>query len=151
MLTIATKRELNSINKIADVESRFRVLLKTGEKFESDIYTSIIKVIDLVEEREGNIIRNQFGETTLEKLSTGCKAVMLAVYYNKKNVYVSIEECGENALKVLFKLSEKLDICVYTRYEISVFELDIKCRINSTIYTGGYDIYKRLGELNELN
>lgn len=151
MLTIATKKELNNIEKIADVESRFRMLLNTGEKFESDVYTEIIKTIDSVEEREENIIRNQFGKTTLEKLSTGCKSVILAVYYAKKKVYVSIEECGENALRELFELSKKYDMHVYTRYKISIFENDVKCRIDGTLYTNGYDIYRKLGELNELN
>lgn len=151
MLTIATKRELKSVNKIKDVESRFRMLLNLGEKFELDIYTLIMKSIDLVNERKGNIIRNRFGETTLENLSTGCKAVILAVFYNKENIYVSIEECGENALDVLFKISERLDLRVYTRYVISVFKPDIKCRIGDNVCTGGYEIYRKLGELNELN
>lgn len=147
MLTIYTKKD--SCKKIIDVESRFRMLIRDGETFSNDAYTKIMKKIDNISERRGNIITSRFGETLIESLSSGCKAVLLAVYYHDSDIAVSVDECGENALKVLFKIAEKINLQVYVSNYIKVNESDIECIVSDKLCKGGYAIYQRLGALNE--
>lgn len=151
MLTIQTKHYNRPVVK--DVESHFRVLLKSGETFSDNIYTEIMKAIDHVNYRNNNIITTPFGDTTLESLSSGCKALLIIVHNSLNNIDnpVSIEECGENALELLFKISDKIDTIAYVCTTITVFKNNIQCKINDKLVKGGLNIYNILSKINEYN
>lgn len=80
-----------------------------------------MKEIDKVEKRDGLIIKNRFGVTSIEHLSSGCKAIILAVSNSGNKCAVSVDGCGENALNVLFKLGKEMDLKnTYTRGKIKI-------------------------------
>jgi len=81
-----------------------------------------MQAIDGVIIRKGDIIETKFCKTLLNDLSTGCKSIILAVFYEASKYVVSIDECGENALKILFKIGEKIDIRVFTSSYIKINE-----------------------------
>ena len=151
MLNIKTGKDINEIRKINDIESRFRVLLSNGEAFDKDVYNKIMAQIDGVTERRDTVIKTRFGITTLDNLSTGCKTVMLAIYYVGTDIFVRIDECGENALKVLYLLSDKLNINAFATIPIPIYEENLNCVINGEACKGGYNIYRKLVNLNGNN
>ena len=120
--------------------------MNTGEKFSDDIYTKIMQHIDNIAQRDEDVIVTRFGKTTISNLSSGCKAVILSVYYRVSDTAVSIDECGDNALKVIFKIAEKLDLAVYVSNYITVYDNNASCIIDGKKYTGGHNIYRRLKE-----
>ena len=151
MLNIKTGKDIDSIKKINDIESRFRTLVNNGEYFSDNVYTEIMVQIDGVISRDDKVIETRFGKTTLESLSTGCKSILLALFYEKTGIYVRIDECGENALKVLYSLAKGKDINVYITIPIPIYEEELCCTINNELYNGGFNIYRKLVELNGYN
>lgn len=149
MLYLITASEADKVKKVKDIESRFDVLVNSGVKFKEDIYTFIMEEIDNVTFRNDDIIETPFGRTLITNLSSGCKAVILAMYYNDKDIYICIDECGNNALKVLFELSKKWDVKTYINREIALEDDTITCKINNEQLTGGYHIYRKMVSLNE--
>ena len=145
MLTIITNSNTD-FKRIYDVESHFKALMNIGEKFNDDIYTKIMQHIDNINQRDGGYIVTRFGGTDISNLSSGCKAVILAVRYRNSDKAVSVDECGDNALKVLFKISEKMDLTVYVSNYITVYDNTVSCIIDGKMYTGGHTIYRRLQE-----
>ena len=116
MLNIYTlNNNMSKFKLIPDVELGFLDVKLSGELFSDNVYNYIMKSIDGISNRKGDYIETVFGSTSMDKLSTGCKAVLLAYYYrNNKDILVNIVECGDNAIEILFKLSKKYDIYVYT-------------------------------------
>ncbi len=54
----------------------------------------------------------------VDRLSTGCKTVLNAMYYPDK--VFCIKECGDNALRILYDLEQG---CVYSDYAMIPFEM----------------------------
>lgn len=147
MLTIYTKKDTD-IKKILDVEARFSILIKSGKTFDDPIYYTIMKHIDNVKTKSETIIETLLGKTTISNLSTGCKSVLLLVDSNKSDYAVSIDECGENALQMAFKIAEKMDLKAYSSNSIKISDNNIQCMIDNKIIRGGYNIYNKLEEIN---
>lgn len=146
MVTIYTSDSAR--NKIVDIEARFRLLIKSGEKFSDSIYTQAMRYIDGIIARDNDIIENRFGRTLIENLSTGCKSVMLILLYRASEYIVSINECGENAVRFLFEIGDKTDVRAFTSSYIKITDNDIRCMIDGRLCVGGYQISRRLEELN---
>lgn len=147
MLNILVRSDEFVMKRFGDVEAWFSILVKYGETFDGDDFRDIMEKIDSVSCKEGIEIKTEFGTATLNELSTGCKTVLLAVLGAKEEIYVPIDGCGENALKVLFQYAEKTDIYVTTRYPIILFDENIECMINDEKCIGGQTIFLKLSEL----
>lgn len=144
MLNIITKNIDNKII-IEDVESRFKLLYSQNEIFDAELYLNIMKKIDRVIQKKGKIIETPFNYTTIENLSTGCKALLLILYYkDSENILVSIEECGNNAIEVLFSLCNYMDLNVYVSSYFSIYDENVVCKIDNDYVKGGFSIYERL-------
>lgn len=66
-------------------------------------------------------IKSKFNQSLLDidKLSSGCKTALNILYYPQ--ALVSIKECGDNALRVIFGFDEGN---VYSDYPVMPFEFD---------------------------
>ena len=84
----------------------------TVEKLD-DTAVEIIKTIDSSEMLSKYAIKSKFNSTALniDRLSTGCKTV-LNIIYNPDKVF-DICECGDNALDVIYSLSQGNVYCSY--------------------------------------
>ena len=149
MVTIYTSKVAK--NKIEDVESRFELLIKTGEKFEDDIYTQVMQQIDGVISRDNEIIETKFGKTLINNLSTGCKSVILMIFYRDSNYFVNIDDCGDNAIKIVFSLGDSMNIKAFTASHIKINGDNITCMLNDHLCVGGYNIFKKSDSLTDNN
>lgn len=148
MLNIYTSK-LKPKKLVKDTEQMFNTLRISGEKFKEKIYTDIMKSIDNVQYRDDDIIETAFGKTLIDNLSTGCKAVILSVFFHKTDTIVSIDECGTNAIIVLFRLASKIDLSVYTENVLKIDDKNIQCTIDGKTISDGYNIYKALERIYE--
>lgn len=114
MINIITS--LNDINtKVRkDFDSFFKlnVLSSTFEKLDEEVMLKVDKAT-LVDKKSG-LIKTEFGLTDVLHLSTGCKTVLsyLHIIRNKEKYdfeILDINECGANALEVLFECVDKLN------------------------------------------
>lgn len=149
MLYVYSKNMLNGFVLINDVEAGFTQLKYNNELFEDDVSLFIMKYIDSVSFKKGDYIETPFGSTSMDNLSSGCKALLLAYYYrNKKDVLVNILECGENAIELLFELAKTMDISVYTTHTLTIYDDNAECIIDGKKVISGIEIYGKLGGLN---
>lgn len=101
----------DNLKVIKDVESAFKFEVMTTPlgtiPFNDEISNIIIKQIDKVIERHGRGIVTLFGETTIQEVSTGCKAALMAATHS--NYCISNIEIGQNVIPVLLSLSDSID------------------------------------------
>jgi hypothetical protein len=85
----------------------------------------IIKKIDSSEMISQYVIGSRFDGTRLniDRLSTGCKTA-LNVLYNPDIVF-DISECGENALEVIYSLSDGKVFCEYPMISFDMSEVRV--------------------------
>lgn len=80
-----------------------------------DIYA--LKEVDNAKliDRDTGLVQTEYGYTAIEMLSTGCKAVLTYLYYMRNrdsyrgDIVFNINECGWNAIDVLFDCVERLN------------------------------------------
>ena len=148
MLYLCSKPKSKKV--IYDVETRFKNL--TGYiPFGSDIYRQAIKTIDHAILTDDLLIETPFGSGLISDLSSGCKAVLLALYYINTNYLVSIEECGETPIKALCEIAKEKDIYVYFASQVVVTSNSVECIVDGVKCTGGTEIYNRTLELADRN
>ena len=98
-----------------DCEAFFRAKIHSNSFTEDDLM--VMKSIDnaILLDKAIGTIKTDFGVTSIDNLSTGCKVVLTYLYIirNKKDyegkILLETTECGANALDVLFELAEKYD------------------------------------------
>jgi hypothetical protein len=95
---------------IMDADRAYTACLDAKDSFSDKISMKIMHDIDGVDRRSGRLIVTKFGETTYEKLSTGCKAAIMAVNY--PGIIMSNIEMGDNVIKELFLLSDSCDMSI---------------------------------------
>ena len=116
MINIVTnKSRLNKkyIYEFEDCEVFFRAKIHSKDFGNDDI--EAMQMIDnaILLDRDMGTIQTDFGITTIDNLSTGCKTVLTYLYIkrNKQNyvgeILLDVTECGSNALDVLFDLMDK--------------------------------------------
>lgn len=142
MLNIFTQIQDTS-KFIFDVETHFRRLIYNN-KFDDKNCRYVLEKIDGVTFKKGTFIVTPFGETHLENISTGCKAILLCIFYKNTNKIVNVTECGENATDLLFDLGDKTEVNVYTKIPFAPANDNIKCRVNNKVLYGGQNIYREL-------
>lgn len=89
-----------SNNYIGMNDLYFNLNTSNSEFTDEDI--SIIKKIDNAVLRPGMRIETEYGLGTIRDLSSGCKTVLNAL--KNKDKIVCADECGSNALEILFTL-----------------------------------------------
>ena len=127
MLNIRTTSDnLNPSEVITDVESAF--LLCQTDIQQMPIFVDVIKHIDKADYLGGDVIKNRFGTTSISKLSTGCKALLLALYLPDK--WIDFLEVGPNVINYATHLSSTQDI------KVIIEGLVLSTSDNSVIYNG---------------
>lgn len=84
---------------IESVDMFFNSIMYNLSITDKDMY--YMSSIDKADYVGNGRIKTVFGDTTIENLSTGCKALILLNHY--KDRVISINECGENALDYVYK------------------------------------------------
>lgn len=144
MVTIVTSLRSNA-SYIDDVESYFNASIILDENpFDSNLDRKIMKIIDGVTYKDGVVIKTKFGKTHIDKLSTGCKALLLINKYRNTEKVVNITECGDNVIKLIFELGEKCNIKIYTKRVIRMPNINKKCLFNDIEVNIGLDLYRKM-------
>ena len=106
-----------------DAEYWFNQYYRLNPKtFHNELSDWLMQEIDGVTERIGSAITNKFGTTSMDNLSTGCKAALLMT--NNLGLCVSNIEMGGNAINAVFNLGNKADIHMIVYHNIDVFNYD---------------------------
>lgn len=107
MLYIITNLELlNGAEYMYDVEACFGEYKDKVKK--QKLYGRIIRSIDNVSEYKDEFIRTPFGCTSIDNLSSGAKAMLLAVTF--PNVWVNFLEAGENVFNLALEIANDIDL-----------------------------------------
>lgn len=127
MLYISTS--IDSIDKskfVDDVDIYFNFDLANNLKSDK-IIDRILEVIDGAHIINGNVVETKFGVTTLSNLSTGCKALIIALL--NPGLTVNFTEVGDNVVELAVELSKNRDLHVYTRNSV-VFGKNLDTVVN---------------------
>ena len=120
---------LKSIDRkkfVNDVEIFFNFDLAYNLKPDEAI-NKILKTIDCAHIIDGNVVETKFGVTTLSNLSTGCKALIIALL--NPGLTVNFTEVGDNVVELAVELSKNRDLHVYTRNSV-VFGKNLDTVVN---------------------
>lgn len=113
MLYVKTKLSKEDEKRfIDDVEVYFRYFLMDDIE-PNDLVNKILLEIDGATNLKGRYIDSRFGGTCTENLSSGCKALLIAVYNQDK--IVNFTEAGINVVKLAVELSQTMDLHIYTQ------------------------------------
>ena len=109
---------------------RYFDMHKDKSWFNRDDVKNIIKEIDDVNAIEDEyMISDIFGAISPEKLSTGCKALILLHINPKINIYAS--RCGDNCAERILSLADKEDTII-TLHHLMIFPRDFEAEILDT-------------------
>lgn len=107
--------------------SSFFNLHKKKEWFSDKRVIHVIKEIDNVDViKDECLVSPEFGGMSPERLSSGCKAIILLLMNPSCNVYAS--RCGDNCAKYILELAEYTDV-VITLHHAMNFPRDFVCEI----------------------
>lgn len=102
------KQDIPKQRFIDSVDIFFNSIMYSLSLDNTDVY--YIRVIDSAEYMGNGHIKTVFGITSIENLSTGCKALILIHHYNDK--IININECGENVLDIIYNKIQEGSIFV---------------------------------------
>lgn len=119
MLYLSTKYADIKNNLIYDVEAGFRIFKKSI--INNPLYWEIVHDIDKVSEINGDYIKTPFGGTSSDNLSSGCKALLLAV---ATGTWVNFLEAGDNVINKALSIARTKDLHVY--YMLDLFTIEHK-------------------------
>lgn len=127
MLNVTTK--LNDKTQqmlINDVEVYFDrisyIILK-----DKKLFKSVISKIDNAEYIPDNIIETPFGRTVINDLSSGCKALLIALTFPE--YITNFTEAGDNVLKLAVEYSKTREINIFIQKPI-IGDLRYKIKLN---------------------
>lgn len=106
--------ELNVSNCIFDVEKSFYVI--ANQCYKQEYFEGVIQNIEHGEIIQDSVIRTIFGVIHTSQMSTGAKALLLALY--KPKAIVNFREAGNNVVAYALKLSKKYDLSIYLDREV---------------------------------
>lgn len=97
-------------NCIIDVSAHFD-LVKKPEWFQDNFIKYVIKGIDNTDVIEGEFLKSPvFGGMSPDKLSSGCKAVILMKMNSEYIVYAT--RCGDNCFPFVQELADEQDVTI---------------------------------------
>lgn len=93
-----------------------------------------------------------YGTTTVDKLSTGCKTVLNIVYLlehiGRSHAIVNINECGDNALKEVFKVAAGTNISLFISHDTNAVDDAIdagyRFKVNGKMIKDGMEFLDQL-------
>lgn len=109
---ITLYKNFDLINKkyyINDVESVFNGLYQSIIK--SEDYKLVVKYIEHGEVMDNGLVKNKFGIAHPIQISTGSKALLLALYSSTS--IVNFLETGNNVTRCMFKYFKDRDLKIY--------------------------------------
>lgn len=140
MLYIYTKQPEKCIEMIDGYFDHY----KKTEWFSNPDVVRVIKEIDNTDvEREQVLISPVFGYMSPDRLSTGCKAVILMIVQNI--AVVRATSCGDNCGAVIYELSKTRDIHILLEY-IMDFPYDFE----AVFVESGVRVYSRPDYVEEI-
>ena len=93
---------------IIDVDLQFNIF-KEISWFEDNFVKNVIREIDKSEVVKGEYIESPvWGGMSPEKLSSGCKAVILMKFYPQRVIYAT--RCGDNCVRSILSLAQQQDV-----------------------------------------
>ena len=102
MLYISFNIEDKNCIKSIDATFNYR---KKQDWFEREDVRRVIKSIDLTEVIEGECLRSPvLGVIAPERLSTGCKAIILMIMYPQYKIYAT--KCGDNCSPEILRVAD---------------------------------------------
>ena len=135
MLKLFTDEHLVAAKYIRDVEAVFNLNEPLLDRLYFDSNSMYaLKEIDGVTDRNGKYVTTKYGTILLSDISTGCKAVLLAI--NNANYLIDSDEMGCNALIVLAKIARTKDVYIMTHRVLDVLPQDAIYEINGDLCDG---------------
>lgn len=134
MINVYTNKKVKDLTYIHDVEAHFNVFWK--EIITSKFAKRVMKNIDNVSEFYDDHVLTPFGIARYTELSTGCKALLIAIY--RQDCLVNFLETGENVLEELILLNKKdasLKINIYTPKSLLTSHFDEELYLNGKLVT----------------
>lgn len=146
MLHIYMHKVPEKFNKCRDAEAIFNGLLMQGEKFDDLLSREVMQKIDGVTVKKGEYIETMLGPTHIQKLSTGCKTVLIAISTAGTNKVIQAMWCGSNAINLLAEIQSRDNINskVYTKTCIAIPQKQFKCIFDGVRYTDGQKLYFKM-------
>ncbi len=130
------------------IENREKYLTHQNDYFSAvtlndvldDIDKEIVKEIDKADVIDEYTISGKYGVTHIRNISSGAKTLLNLhnMIKNKKECYIDITSCGDNAIEVLVKLLKKYetgaDINLLTCLKNYISYTPIKMRVDDLYY-----------------
>lgn len=107
---------------IFDVDVAFQIYERRDMKH--PVAVNLMKAIDGAKYVSDDCIKTPFGVATVQKLSSGCKAALLALWTKE---VVNFTEAGDNVYRAVLKYAKDVDIKVFTNNMVSLSSDDIVC------------------------
>lgn len=149
MLHIYTNENLISKPYMYDIEAEFSLLVpQLSTLFLDTDSVKILRVLEGMEERDGEIITSKFGKVLLTDISTGCEGVLLCNLEQSKSV-INTDELGYNAIELLFDLSITREIYIVAHRVFRYIPEAFTATVDDEICTGQeirYTMADNLGE-----
>lgn len=135
MLKLFTDEHLVTMKYIHDVEAVFNL----NEPLLNELYfdedsVHALKKIEGMTDRNGKYVTTKYGTILLSEISTGCKAVLLAI--NNANYLVDSDEMGYNALTVLEEIARTKDVSILVHRVLGILPQDAIYEINGDLCDG---------------
>lgn len=98
----------------------------------TDLDKYVLEKIDnaVIKDVKTDAVETKYGVTSITNVSSGCKVVLTYLYYKRNQerydgtVVFNVNECGWNALDVLFELASKLNddkTCFYLCHQDKIY------------------------------
>lgn len=145
MLYVYTKKEETTI---INIESLF-LLRYTDIKNRFMSNTNILYILKEIEGMtsfDGDVLNAKFGSVSLQNISMGAKACILAILYSDKYI-VSSDEMGYNCIYALANVSKSTDIRIYSSAPYSDFIDGIDVYIDQYMCHSKEDVIDTMGAL----
>lgn len=136
MLKIYTDSSKSKKRFIRDVVAKFDMsLVDPNKTYDDEKSEYALKEIEGMTLRDGNNIKSKFGIVNLHNISASCKAALLCATL-PDDFLINIDEAGDNAVKVIAKLSQTKDINVACHRVIDFLPSDFSCYVDDEYCTG---------------
>ena len=129
MLTLYDDKTIGNKEYIKDIEASFAFYKDAIVKLPQ--LKEVCSTIDNISYIKGAYIETPFGATSIDDLSTGCKALLLAILLSAEDIIVSFVESGENVLSFALRKGYKINI-----YCLSTLQVNKEANKCEFIYAG---------------
>jgi hypothetical protein len=137
MLKIYTSSQIaekSGYKVLSNIDEFFKIKSKDMRNmYKNSISVRVLKEVEGMTSRIGDIIDGKFGTVRLQDISTGGKGCLLAV--NFQDFIIDTCQLGDNCLLLLMDLADKMDITIMHSEPIFLFG-NRTVNVDNTEYTG---------------